>query len=193
MPTPIVKLNAVSSVFDSIGEVVIFAAPANYAVATVKLLTSPLSVGDIKLDSTTFNGEAPTETQVKNEKGAVVVSTAVAGTYKFEFTCLNTSDEMLTKFLNAAGVTGTFVTGDIIAAGSTMIGLGTTLPIVECPILVANGKLNTSVLFPKAKIVSSLVMDSKVLCIKCSVTAQNIDTTDLKTVMFLRGALNYTV
>lgn len=191
MPTSIAKLDAVSSVFDSIGEVVIFAAPANYATITVKDLLSPLSVGDIKLDSTTFNGEAPTETQVKNEKGAVVVSTAVAGTYKFEFTCLNTSDAMLTKFLNAAIVAGTFVTGDIIAPGSLMVGLGTKLPILECPIMVANGALNTSVLFPKAKIVSTLVMDSKVLCIKCSVTAQNIDTAAMKTVMFLRGALNY--
>jgi len=191
MPTSIAKIDSVSTVFNGISDIIICTAPANYATATVPLLAGFLALGDIKLDSTTFSGDAPTTTEVKNEKGSVVVSTSVAGTFKFEFTCLNTSPAMITKFFQAAQVAGTFATGDIMPATSTMYGLGTKLPILECPILVANASANQSVLFPKASIVSSLVMDSKVLCIKCVVTAQNIDTATLKTVMFLNGALNF--
>lgn len=191
MPTSIGKLDAVSTVFNGISDIIICTAPANYATASVPTLAGFLALGDIKLDSTTFSGDAPTTTEVKNEKGSVVVSTSVAGTFKFEFTCLNTSPAMITKFFQAAQIAGAFVAGDVLPSTATMYGLGTKLPILECPIMVTNSAANQTVLYPKASIVSSLVMDSKVLCIKCVVTAQNIDTATLKTVMILSGALNY--
>ena len=187
----VAQLESVSTIFSGISDLVIFDAVADYAAATVKSLANPKSLNDIKLDSTSFTGDAPTETQVKNEKGGVVVSTAVAGTNKFEFICYNTSAVMLQKLLKGAAKTETFVTGtDTFALGSTITAFGDSLPILECPIMVVNDVANQAVLYPKAKIVSAVILDSKVLAIKCTVTAQSIKTTALETVMVIRGAVN---
>jgi len=190
MPTQIAKIDILSSIFSGISDICIADVPADYAVATIATLTNWKSLNDVKLDSTSFTGDAPTETQVKNEKGSVVVSTAVAGTNKFEFICYNTSAAMLLKFLGARTKAATFATGDVVATGSTVVGIGKALPIVTCPIMVANDVANQAVLFPMAKIVSTIILDSKVLAVKCTVTAQNIDTIAFDTAMIIRGALN---
>lgn len=186
----ITKLDAVSTIFSGISEVALCDAPADYATATVSSFTNWKSLNDIKLDSTNFTGDAPTETLVKNEKGGVVVSTAVAGTNKFEFICYNTSAAMLQKMLKAGAKSesGVFAADDVFAQTATVHGFGDALPILECPIMVLNDVANQAVLFPKAKIVSTMIFDSKVLAIKCTVTAENISTAALSTAMVIRGA-----
>ena len=187
----ITKLNSVSTIFSGISDIAICVdSGIDYSTATLASFVSWKSLSDVKLDSTNFTGDAPTETQVKNEKGSVVVTTAVAGTNKLEFICYDTAANMLLKFLQGTDKTPTFVADDVFAVGSTVTGFGTSLPIVTCPILVANDAANQAVCFPYAKIVSSLVLDSKVLAIKCTVTAQNIATTGLSTAMLIRGALD---
>jgi hypothetical protein len=188
----ITKIDAVSTIFSGISEIAICDAPADYATATLASLTNWKSLNDIKLDSTNFTGDAPTETLVKNEKGAVVVSTAVAGTNKFEFICYNTSATVLQKMLKASAKSesGAFAADDLFAQTSTVHGFGDSLPILECPIMVVNDVANQAVLFAKAKIVSTMVLDSKVLAIKCTVTAQDISTAYLSTAMVIRGALD---
>lgn len=190
----ITKLDAISTIFSGISEVAIATtAVPDYATATLNSFDGWKSLNDIKLDSTSFTGDAPTETLVKNEKGGVVVSTAVAGTNKFEFICYNTSVEALKKLLAASEKNPTFTTDDVFAVGSSAAGFGNSLPILECPIMVMNDVANQAVLFPKAKIVSTMIFDSKVLAIKCTVTAQDISTATLSTVMVIRGAVDVNV
>lgn len=186
----ITKIDAVSTIFSGISEVALCTAPADYATATLASLDGWKSLNDVKLDSTNFTGDAPTETLVKNEKGSVVVSTAVAGTNKFEFICYNTSATMLLKMLKATDKTPVFAADDVFAVSSTVTGFGDSLPILECPIMVINDVANQAVLFPKAKIVSTMILDSKVLAIKCNVTAENVSTAALSTAMVIRGALD---
>lgn len=186
----ITKIDAVSTIFSGISEIALCTAPADYATATIASLDGWKSLNDIKLDSTNFTGDAPTETLVKNEKGAVVVSTAVAGTNKFEFICYNTSATMLLKMLKAIDKSPVFVADDLFAVGATVTGFGASLPILECPIMVVNDVANQAVLYPKAKIVSTMVLDSKVLAIKCTVTAQDVSTAAFSTAMVIRGALD---
>ena len=186
----ITKMDTVSTIFSGISEIALCTAPANYTTATLASLDGWKSLNDIKLDSTNFTGDAPTETLVKNEKGSVVVATAVAGTNKFEFICYNTSATMLLKMLKATDKTPVFVADDVFAVSSTVTGFGDSLPILECPIMVVNDVANQAVLFPYAKIVSTMILDSKVLAIKCTVTAQDISTSYLSTAMVIRGALD---
>ena len=163
----ITKLNSVSTIFSGISDIAICVdSPIDYSTATLQSFISWKSLSDIKLDSTSFTGDAPTETQVKNEKGSVVVTTAVAGTNKLEFICYDTAANMLIKFLNGVDKSPVFVADDVFAIGSTVTGYGTALPIVTCPIMVVNDVASQAVCFPYAKIVSEVLLDSKVLAIK---------------------------
>ena len=99
---------------------------------------------------------------------------------------------MLTKLFGASAVSAAFVTNtDLFATDSVVTGFGTTPTIVECPIMVVNSTLNKSIIFPNAEIVSNLTIEDKVYCIKCKVTAKNINTANLKTVMVISGAVDY--
>jgi len=189
----VTNLDEVSVLFKGKGDIILFEAITLSSGTNLSGLRVAKSLGDIKLDSTTWTGEAPTETLVKNEQNEVVTSSTVAGTFGFEFTVLSTSTEMVKKLMNAGVITQTFAVGDTFAANSTVLGLGTDLPVVECPIAVVNETLNRAILYPKAKLTSSLAMDGGVTCIKCKVTAQNINIANKwKTVMIIDGAVNYT-
>lgn len=98
---------------------------------------------------------------------------------------------MLTALMNAEGVTDTFTTGDAFAVGSTITGAMHKSTVVEKPIMIVNETKNRAIVVPKAKIVSSLAMQDKVAGIMVRVNAENIDTDDLKTVMFVDGAIAY--
>ena len=98
---------------------------------------------------------------------------------------------MLTALMNAEVVTDTFTTGDAFAVGSTITGAMHKSTIVENPIMIVNETKNRALVVPKAKIVSSLAMQDRVAGIMVRVNAENIDTEDLKTVMFVDGAIAY--
>lgn len=192
----ITNLDTVSELFKGKGDIVLFDA-LNLSSGTLAALTGAKSLGDIKLDSTTWTGDAPTETLVKNEQNEVVTSSTVAGTFGFEFTVLSTSTSMMQKLMAAGIITQTFVAGDTFLPSSVVLGFGTSLPVVECPIAVMNESLNKTIIYPNGKITSSLAMDGGVTCIKCKVTAQKVDTATLKTVMIVTNAsaattVNYT-
>jgi len=148
------------------------------------------SFNDIKIDSTTPTSDAPTETLLKNEKGGVITATSVAGTNKFEFICCNSSATMLLKMLKATDKTPTFAADDLFAVGSTVHGFGASLPVIEAPIGFINDVSNQMVLYPKAKITSLMIMDTKTLAIKVTATAQSISTAAFEDVMIIRGALD---
>ena len=187
------KIDAVSELFNGQGDLIIFDKPADYSAATLLTFANPKSLGDIKLDSTSWAGDDPTVNIIKNEQGETVVTTVEAGTFGFEFTAMSTSAAMLTKLFGAEAVSASFTTDTtLFATGSTVTGFGVNPTIVECPIMIVNSTLNKSIIFPYAEIVSNLTIEDKVYCIKCKVTAKNINTANLKTVMMIKGAVDYT-
>ena len=187
------KIDAVGELFNGQGDLILFDKPADYSTATLLTLANPKSLGDIKLDSTSWSGDDPTVNIIKNEQGETVVTTVEAGTFGFEFTAMSTSAAMLTKLFGAEAVSASFTTDTtLFATGSAVTGFGVNPTIVECPIMIANSTLDKSIIFPYAEIVSNLTIEDKVYCIKCKVTAKNINTANLKTVMMIKGAVDYT-
>ena len=185
------KIDTVGNFFVGQGDLIVFDKPVNYAVAKLSTLTNPKSLGDIHLDSTNFTGDDPTLTPLKNEQGISYYTTVENGTFGFEFFVPSTSSAMLTALMNAEVVSDTFTTGGTFAVGSTVTGAMHKSTIVEKPIMIVNDTKNRALVVPKAKIVSSLAMQDKVAGIMVRVNAENIDTTDLKTVMFVDGAIAY--
>lgn len=185
------KIDTVGSFFVGQGDIIVFDKPANYAAAKLSTLANPKSLGDIHLDSTNFTGDDPTLTPLKNEQGISYYTTVENGTFGFEFFVPSTSSAMLTALMNAEIVTDTFASGGTFAVGSTITGAMHKSTIVEKPIMIVNETKNRALVVPKAKIVSSLAMQDKVAGIMVRVNAENIDTTDLKTVMFVDGAIGY--
>lgn len=188
----ITNLESIGEYFTGNGDVVIFD-QLTLSSAGLTSLRGAKSIGDIKKDTLKWNGSDPNESQIKNEQDEVIVSKTEAGAFGFEFTALSTSAAMLAKLIGATTISETFVTGDTFAVGSVVTGFGTALPVIECPVAIFNADLGKAFVFPNGKITSSLATEDGVACLKCKVTAQKVDTAKLKTVMFVKGAANYTV
>lgn len=186
------KIDTVGSFFVGQGDIIVFDKPADYATAKLSTLANPKSLGDIHMDSTNLTGDDPTLTPLKNEQGSAYYTTVENGTFGFEFFVPSTSKEMLQAMMNAEIVADTFTGGtNGFGTGSTVVGAMHRTAVVEKAILIANDTKTKALVVPKAKIVSSLTMQDKVVGIMVRVNAENIDTEDLKTVMFVDGALNY--
>jgi len=189
MATIINKLDAVTSCFTGQGDLIIFAAitEANYATADLASLVTPQSLGNIFNGSTAWTGDEPTLEPIKNEQGARVCSKAVAGTYGFEFTHVSLSAARLQAFLAGATITNPASLPTWVGASPVPVitGFGDELPIITRPIALFNQDKTKMLIFPKAKIVSSIVMDNGSVMIKSVVDAIAIDTAGLKTVMMV--------
>lgn len=186
------KIDTVGSFFVGQGDIIVFDKPADYAVAKLSTLAGAKSLGDIHMDSTNLTGDDPTLTPLKNEQGNAYYTTVESGTFGFEFFVPSTSKDMLQAMMNAEVITDTFTDGtNGFGTGSTVVGAMHKPSIVEKAIMIANDTKTKALVVPKAKIVSSLTMQDKVIGIMVRVQAENIDTEDLKTVMFVDGALAY--
>ena len=195
MATIINKVDTITSCFTGQGDIVLFAAitDANYATADLASLVTGVTLGDIYNGSTSWTGDDATLESIKNEQGNIVCSRGVAGTYAFEFTSVSMSIERAKLFLGATDITNPATLPTWMAASPVpdMVGFGTTLPIVTRPIALFNQDKTKMLVFPKAKIVSSVTMDGTNVMIKSSVQAEIIDTTNLKTVMLIDAAPVY--
>lgn len=175
------------------GDIIHFDSISDYSAKTLADLVNGKSFGNIKEGSTNWTGEEMTDTIVKNEQGNVVVTTTTAGTLSFEATLLDFENAIIKKLLKATDITVSTLSPDWLeAAGSaTALGFGVELPVVEMPVGIANDTLNKTLIFPKAKVASAIVLEDKVIGIKISVKAQSINTATLKTGMIVKGALQY--
>lgn len=193
MAIVITKVDTVGNFFVGEGDLIIFDKPADYSTAKLSTLANPKSLGDIHLDSTNFTGDDPTLTPLKNEQGLSYYTTVENGTFGFEFFVPSTSTAMMTALMNASVVTDTFLSTNAFAIGSTITGSMHQSTVVEKPIMIVNDMKTRAIVVPKAKLVSSFAMQDKVSGIMVRVNAENINTTNLKTVMFVDGAINYGV
>ena len=187
----ITKIDTVGNFFVGQGDIIVFAKPADYSAAKLSTLTSPESLGDIHLDSTNLTGDDPSLTPLKNEQGQTYYSTVEEGTFGFEFFVPSTSEDMLEAMMNAEVVSDTFTGTNGFSASSTVSGVMHKSTVSERPIMIVNDTKTRALVVPKAKIITSLTMQDKVVGIMVRVNADKIDTANLKTVMFVNGAIAY--
>lgn len=185
----ITKIDAVGDFFVGQGDVVVFDAVADYAAAALSDFANPQSLGDVHLDSTSFTGDAPTVTPLQNEQGLAYYYTSTDGTFGFELFIPSTSPAMLTEFMQGESISDTFDGSNGFAVGTTAVGVMHKTTATERPIMIANEKLNRAMVIPKALIVASHAMQDRVSGILLSVNAQRLDTADLKTIVWTKGAI----
>lgn len=183
----------VSELFNGQSDIVVGYSPiANYNTATIADITDFFSVGDVVEDTTDFAGDDATIDSILNEQGAVITSSTTAGTIAFTFSMANMSAEFVKFFLNANDNSGVITpptgssSADYIDA-KKMVGFGYTQGVLTRPVAIINGEKNKMLLMPKAQIVSSLGFEDTLMVINVTVTAENVDAPNLKTVMLIDG------
>lgn len=181
------KLEQASVLFAGQGDLFIFDEVKNYDEATLATLSNPVSLGAIVQDSTSWEGEDPETSEIKDEQGNVITAKVAAGTLGFSFNIASTSAAMLKKFMKATDISLPTTT----AAWSTgsAIGFGVEVPTIVVPIAIVNDTKTRTWLFPKAKITSSVALEDGLYVIHCAVVAEGLDTATLKTAMVIDANL----
>ena len=179
----ITNFEDVTVLFAGQGDLVIFDKPTDYATATFATLTNPKSLGQIVQDSTSWEGEDPETSQIKDEQGNIITARVTAGTLGFSFEIASTSKEMVKKFLNGEDIAS--LTNASIGTGITGVGFGTELPVITVPLMILNDEKTRAWLYPKSKIVGNLSYSDGLWRIKATVTCEYLKTTSLRTGMIL--------
>lgn len=193
-----IKKVSLGDFFVGEGDIVMWDAIASYANATLASFLNGSSVGNVKEDSTNWTGEDISETVIRNEQGNSIATITTAGTLAFEMTLADFSLEAendLAKLLLAGSdidINSLTIPWLQNVATATAFGFGVDLPVITRPIAVFNQNLNKSLIFPKAQISSALVIEDKMICIHCAVSAQSVNTATLKSGMIVNGAIAYT-
>lgn len=187
-----IKNKKVTEVFNGQSDIALFDTPASgYGESTSlsDVVASGMSLGQVVEDSTSWDGDEPSLDQIKDEQGESIVASVTAGTYAFSCDVASTDKEMLKELLKAVEVTSPGTLASI--EGATDVMKIVDLPVQTRPIAIFNDEANKWILFPKAKIVGSLTLDSKLWRIHLNATAEYIDTATLGTCMFGKGKPKY--
>ena len=179
-------IDQITSVFSGQSDVVVGIENPSYNTATLDTLfgEGAKSLGQIVEDSTSWDGDDPEMSPIKDEQGNTITTQVTAGTLAFSLEIASTSTNMLKAFLNAEEITAFTST---VFKNASVVGFGVDLPVVVRPILIANDEGNKALVFPKAKIVGNLSYSDKLWRVRIAATAEWIDTNNLKTGMFLNG------
>lgn len=190
-------IDEVTSVFSGQSDIVVGAVGVDYTKASIDNLFEEApeelpegktnldyanSLGQIVEDSTSWDGDDPEMTPLKDEQGDTITTQVTAGTLAFSCEIASTSTDMLKAFMKAEDIASFTST---VFGGAKAVGFGVDLPVTTRPILIANDEGNKALVFPKAKIVGNLSYSDKLWRVKISVTAEYIDTENLKTGMLL--------
>lgn len=196
MATTVGKIENVTGLFSGQGDLFVFDAlsDSQYESATLATLSGAKSLGQIVQDSTSWEGEDPEVTEIKDEQGNIITAKTAAGTLAFSFNLASTSSAMIQKFLKGMNIDVTSISGDDTPwteSGMKVTGFGTEIPVVTLPVAIVNDGLNKTWLYPKTKITSSLAFEDGLWVIHCACIAENLDTAGLKTGMLIEAAVNY--
>lgn len=196
MATTVGKIENVTGLFSGQGDLFVFDALSDtqYESATLATLSGAKSLGQIVQDSTSWEGEDPEVTEIKDEQGNIITAKTAAGTLAFSFNLASTSSAMIQKFLKGMNIDVTSISGDDTPwteSGMKVTGFGTEIPVVTLPVAIVNDGLNKTWLYPKTKITSSLAFEDGLWVIHCACIAENLDTAGLKTGMLIEAAVNY--
>ena len=196
MATTVGKIENVTGLFSGQGDLFVFNAltDAQYESATLASLTGPVSLGQVVQDSTSWEGEDPEVTEIKDEQGNIITAKTAAGTLAFSFNLASTSSTMIKKFLQGMDIDVKAITSDSTPWDETTLkvtGFGTKIPVVTLPVAIVNDALNKTWLYPKTKITSSLAFEDGLWVIHCACIAENLDTDGLKTGMLIEAKVSY--
>ena len=183
-----IKPKKVTEVFNGQSDIALFDAPTGGYKDTTSfadVTASGMSLGQVVEDSTSWEGDDPTIDVIKDEQGDPIVSTVTAGTYAFSCDIADLSAEMAAAIMKATKVTGTLTSTSI--GDVTDVVKFVELPVTTAPIAIFNDEANKWILFPKAKIVGNLTLDSKLWRLHITATAEYIDTDTLGTFMMGKG------
>lgn len=185
--------SAVTNVFNGQADIVLFDAPTGgYTSSTTfaNVTASGSSLGQVKGDSTSWDGEDATFDNVVDEQGNVIGAKPTAGTFGFSCELANVSAANVVLFLKGANVTpaGTPVSINNIA---NLVKAGISIPVIVRPIAIFNDEANRFIMLPKARILANLSMDNKLFSIKLSCVGEMIDTAELGTILIGDGSPVY--
>lgn len=180
-------VDTVTSVFAGQSDMIVGIESPNYETGDLDALfgDGAKSLGQIVEDSTSWDGDEPSMDPLKDEQGDTITTQITAGTLAFSADIASTSTEMLKVFMKAEDIDG--FTSQVFGTGARAVGFGVALPVVTRPIMIVNDEANKALVFPKAKIVGNLAYADKLWRIHISVTAEWIDTDNLKTGMMITG------
>jgi hypothetical protein len=188
-----IKNSATTDVFNGQADIILFDEVdiTNTTVLT-DVIASGQSLGQIVEDSTSWDGDEPSLDNIKDEQGDVIVINPSSGTYAFSCDIASTENALIETFLKGSKVTlASGKTSDTITDIKDIVKFGTELPVITRPIAVVNDESNKIMLFPKAKIIGNLNLDSKLWRIHISATAEYVDTDNLGTCMKFIGKPKY--
>lgn len=183
-----IKPRKVTEVFNGQSDIVLFDAPTGgYSESTsfADVTASGMSLGQVVEDSTSWEGDEPTIDVIKDEQGDPIVSTVTAGTYAFSCDIADLSEEMAQAIMKATKVATPGTSASIDSLTNVMKFV--ELPVTTAPIAIFNDEANKWILFPKAKIVGNLSLDSKLWRLHITATAEFIDTETCGTFMMGKG------
>ena len=186
----IAKIEASQKLFVGQGDLIIFDSVTDYAGKSLADFANPKSLGQIIQDSTSWDGEDVSTTQIKDEQGDLITAKVTAGTLAFSFELASTSDVMVTKFLKGHNVTVP-ASLDGFSNITKVTGFGTDLPVFTAPIAIINDELSRAWVYPKAKITSNLTLSDGLWRIKASVLAEYVENGNLYTGMVIDATANY--
>ena len=184
-----IKSRNVTEVFQGQSDIALFDVPeGGYTENTsfADVTASGMSLGQIVEDSTSWEGEDPSNDPIKDEQGDIIVTTVTAGTYAFSCDVADISTEMAEALMKATKVDASKLTSASIGNVTNAVKF-IELPVVTRPIAIFNDEANKWILFPKAKIVGNLTLDSKLWRLHITATAEYINTETLGTFMMGNG------
>lgn len=184
-----IKQKKVTEVFNGQSLIALFDAPTNGYTGTTSfgdVTASGIDLGQVVEDSTSWDGDEPSIDMIKDEQGESIVANVTAGTYAFSCDVADLSTEMVEELLKGTKIDLSKVTSASIEGAADAVKL-VELPVQTRPIAIFNDEANKWIMFPKAKIVGSLTLDSKLWRIHLNATAEYIDTATLGTCTFGKG------
>ena len=195
MATTVGKIENVTGLFSGQGDLFIFGAltDSEYESANLASLKDPVSLGQIVQDSTSWEGEDPETTEIKDEQGNIVTAKVAAGTLAWAFDLASTSSTMIKKFLKGMNVDVSTLTTDNTPwdeAGMVVTGFGVDIPVTTVPMAIVNDGMNKTWLYPKTKVTGSLAYADGLWRIHCNCIAEYLNTTGLKTGMLIEAKVN---
>lgn len=198
MATTVGKIENVTGLFSGQGDLFIFGAltDSEYESANLASLKDPVSLGQIVQDSTSWEGEDPETTEIKDEQGNIVTAKVAAGTLAWAFDLASTSATMIKKFLKGINVDVSTLTTDNTPwdeTGMVVTGFGVDIPVTTVPMAIVNDGMNKTWLYPKTKVTGSLAYADGLWRIHCNCIAEYLNTAGLKTGMLIEAKVNKAV
>lgn len=187
-----IKNAGITEVFNGQSDIVLFNEVNIDSSTTLDtVIADGSSLGQIVEDSTSWDGDEPSLDSIKDEQGDVIVINPTSGTYAFSCDIASTENALIKTFFKGETITLADGKQETITGITDIVKFGTELPVITRPIAIVNDEANKVLLFPKAKIVANLNLDSKLWRIHIAATAEYIDTKNLGTCMKFSGKPAY--